>query len=175
MRQLHSNWVEYSLIPCLFHFLSSPVPVPSSERQWAKQRLKVRKKKQKTPILLHRSWIQPQLLWIHFPTTEALENSSGGMREEVWEKKCFVKCWQWRIFLFISPNFFSSAQLLVVLGFVQAPSEGIIPACSSGHSWQVPCLPQWVGTPAPIPPSIPEPPFSQPRPFLLLLPLTESG
>lgn len=35
------------------------------------------------------SWIQPLLLSIHFPATGALENNSGEMREEGWEKKMF--------------------------------------------------------------------------------------
>lgn len=96
MRQLRSNWVEYSVIPCLFHFfLCFTVPLPPSGRQRAKQRLKVRKN---PSILLHTAWIQPLLLWIRFQTTEALKNGSEGRSEEGWKKKCFAKCQHWRIF-----------------------------------------------------------------------------
>lgn len=59
----------------------------------SKTKIKSQKKKTKNkqkPILLHMSWIQPLLLWIHFPTTGALENSSGGMREEGWEKNVLL-------------------------------------------------------------------------------------
>lgn len=150
MRQLHSNWVEYSLIPHLFHFLSFPVPIPSSERQWEKQRLKVTKQNKKNPpILLHTSWIQPLLLWIHFPIPGVLKNSSGGsLGKKI--KNCFVKCWQRIIFLFLSLHCFSSAQLLVVVRSVQAPSERIIPACSPGPLLAGPHCPPECDTPAHI-------------------------
>lgn len=90
MRQLHSNRVEYAVIPCLFHFLSSPVPVPSSGRQRAKLRLKIRKK----TLPFYCIQLESNHCCFEFASKQqkALENGSEGAREggRLGEKKKIV-------------------------------------------------------------------------------------
>lgn len=168
MRQLYSNWVEYSVIPCLFHFLSFPVPIPSSGRQRVKQRLKVRKNPY---ILLHITWIQPLLLSIRFQTTEVLESGSEGGRKA--GKNVLLNVNSKASFIYFI--------VLLSLSLATAGVGDYTDTLWRHHSCMLhwpfltgpPLYPQLVCTPALITPSFSGPPFSHPRSCILLPPLTE--